>query len=63
MDPNAVARTQHDNKMLVKQGRNSNFTMSQSVRPAKMGEMGTSAGDAYTPEKLAFKEQAKVGNV
>jgi len=30
-------------------------------RPAKMSAE-TSAGQAYTPEKLALKELAKVGN-
>lgn len=51
-----------ENAKLVEQSRNSNFTLNMSEnRPAKMSNQ-TSAGEAYTPEKLALKEQAVVGD-
>ena len=53
--------TQEANQKLVKASRNSNFTISQSVRPSKFQNM-TSASHAYTPEKLKLKEMANVGD-
>ena len=62
LDPYKVAKVQMENAKLVEQSRNSNFTLNMSEnRPAKMSNT-TSAGQAYTPEKLALKDMAQVGN-
>ena len=51
-----MAKTQLENAKLVQQSRNSNFTLNMSEnRVAKMSN-ATSAGEAYTPEKLALKD-------
>jgi len=45
----------------VLQGRNANFSLSQSNRPEKLSNV-TSATHAFTPDKLAMKDIANVGN-
>ena len=57
-----VAETQASNMKMKQQSRNSNFTISQTNnRPAKFSNL-TSAGQAYSPEKLAQQEAAEKGN-
>ena len=52
---------QTQNAKRVQQSRNSNFSFSQSSRPAPFANT-TSAGQAFTPGKLKLKELANVGD-
>jgi len=61
LDSTTLARTAQQNEALKEKSRNSNFSLSQSQRPAKF-QNETSASHAYTPEKLKLKEHMEVGN-
>jgi len=56
-----VAQTQRQIAQLKKQSRNSNFSFSASTKPVFFKE--TSAGQAFTPDKLKEKKCSHIGQV